>query len=232
MEPGYTIRCGWRGRTGQWNPTKPSAKQKQKQKTAIPSHIDGEQSPRIPQWFLENCVKAAEELAISKVPLIVREDVFVELEKRQETDGSTSDTYEVASVVYEPLLGILTNATHIRKSDVKGKKFFVNDAVHLRFPDKGRTKGGIEFLTAVVERFAKDIRADLITLRAEDFIDLVEHFTSLIPKEGAEDRYDPYYGDYDSKGDPTLSDDVKDKAIEDAQVSLFSVQIESPPNSW
>jgi hypothetical protein len=42
-----------------------------------------------------------------------------------------------------------------------------------------------------VEHFAQDVKADLITLGSEDFIDLVEHFTGLVPDEGAAPLYSP-----------------------------------------
>jgi hypothetical protein len=65
-----------------------------------------------------------------------------------------------------------------------------NDAVHLRFPAKGRPRGGIQFLTTIVEHFAQDVKADLIKLGSEDFIVLVERFTGLVPDEGAKDHQD------------------------------------------
>jgi hypothetical protein len=143
-----------RGRAEQRIPTIPQKKQKH-------CHHDAEE-PEIPQWFLENCVKTAEELAAFKVPLIIREDLFVSHETRQELDVPILDTYEVVSAVYDPLLEILTGGPLVHDSYPNGTKFFKNDAVHLRFPAKGRPRGGIQFLTMIVEHFAQDVKVDLI----------------------------------------------------------------------
>ena len=142
-------------------------------------------------------MKTTEEIAALNIPLIIREDVSRSDTPQQEPAPPIPDAFEVASVVYEPLLDIFDASSRGRnKTNSKRNKYLRNDAVHLRLPDKGWVQGGTEFLIAAVEHFAKDIRANLITLRADDFIDLTEHFMGLIPKVARSDD-----GDDDNDGD-------------------------------
>lgn len=134
-------------------------------------------------WFLEYCVKTAQELTECEIPLIVRDNVSLGHDSGQGIGEPKADAYEVDSVVYEPLLNVLSSRTagraHVHNSDTKTTRFFSNDAVHLRLPDKHRAKGGSRFLTAIVEHFAKDAGADPITFGLDDVDDLAEHFTLL-----------------------------------------------------
>ena len=133
----------------------------------------------------------------------------------------TADSYEVDSAVYEPLLNVLSSRTpagsHEHNSDPKTTRFFSNDAVHLRLPGKRRSKGGSRFLTAVVEYFAKDAGADLITFGLDDVDDLGEHFSILGPKQEEEDAHrhssmDRYLEElYD---DPEIHEDMDNENTE------------------
>ena len=152
----------------------------------VDSGKNGKCGLKIPQWFLENCVKTAEEISALKIPLIVREDAFPANATTPEVDSTASGMYEIAAAVYEPLRETV-NVSDKHKTKSKGRKFFTNDAVHLRFPDTGQIAGGDEFLTVVVEYLAQAIGADLITLRSEDLIDLAEYYGESTLKATHED---------------------------------------------
>jgi hypothetical protein len=162
--------------------TDSTAKRRQPSNHAVNSSRTPEDlDPAVPGWSLEYCVKTAQELTECEIPLIVRDIVSPGHDSGQEIGEPKADTYEVDSVVYEPLLNVLSSRTaggaHVHNSGPKTTRFFSNDVVHLRLPDKHRAKGGSRFLTAIVEHFAKDAGADLITFGLDDVDDLAEHFT-------------------------------------------------------
>jgi hypothetical protein len=145
-----------------------------------------------PLWFLENCVKTAFELKNYTPPLIINHS---QVERR--TNAHDPDTWEMEAVVYEQILSIVNKetsppakASHAIFSN-KDRSFFTNDALYLRFPPNpvvlptssnskaaaatttlGMESGGLGLLQAVVEMFAKDIEADLISFSLEDVKDL------------------------------------------------------------
>jgi len=129
----------------------------------------------VPPWFLENCVKTSSELKNYTPPLIINHN---EVEKRTNAlshGRSGPEIWEMDMIVYEQILDIISE-----KSDNKNA-FFTNNAAYLRFPPNPDTKlelksGGLGLLRAVVENFAKDIEADLISLSFADIEDLTAHF--------------------------------------------------------
>jgi len=162
-----------------------------------------------PSWFLDNCVKTADELK-------TRGDI---LSIRRNDNNLTSslvgcdslDGYEVDAVVYDPLLSIYRAQNEHAPF---WTSVFRHDAVYLRYPakqqipmrytgpasppspsiDHGHVRvpppppppplplpnGTNAFLSHVVEQFAKDSQADLITLTLEDLRDLAAHFAKLL----------------------------------------------------
>lgn len=90
---------------------------------------------------------------------------------RQRTKRNTTH-FEMESVIYDALRESLDQ-------DVKaegGKASFARKVMLLRFPEQQTEPGCAAFLQAVVEHFAQDIDADLVTIADEDFIDLSQHF--------------------------------------------------------
>ena len=186
----------------------------------------GEQSLQIPRRFLDKCVRTTEQLAASSPSLSIRENFSVSHTAFQAADPPISDIYEITRDVYEPLLDIFAGAKHMNERpnlrgapqarvQLNGKKVFKNDAVHLRFPDKGQTKGGTGFLSATVERFSRDIGANLITICAEDLIDLIEYFDESVPDATARVHCDNSIG-YSSPGNCS---DANSNILEPTRVS-------------
>ncbi|KAL9032092.1 MAG: hypothetical protein Q9180_006704, partial [Flavoplaca navasiana] len=122
--------------------------------------------------FLENCVKTVQDLIEYDVPLVVRKNVTLGHGRSQETNELDAEVYEVDSAVYEPLQRLLLPETpdtiNEHLSDSKAARCFSKDFVHLSLPRKRQTDGGSQFLTAVVEYFAKDAGADIIKLDLND----------------------------------------------------------------
>ena len=133
---------------------------------------------QIPEWFLEHCSQTAEELTDLQIPLTIRDKSPTDGKPEKETEGTAVDVYEVLTVVYEPLMGLSTSKPgtegQAQESESKAVKAFSKDAVFLRFPGKHSRKGGIPFLTAIVQQFARDAKADLITIGLDDLDDLVQ----------------------------------------------------------
>ncbi|KAL8715309.1 MAG: hypothetical protein Q9225_006425 [Loekoesia sp. 1 TL-2023] len=148
----------------------PIAKKQQSVKHAIePTRAQPELASEVPEWFLKHRVKTAQDLIECNIPLIVREDVTLSHDSNQGSVGLDAMVYEIDSAVYEPLRQLLisqmSSAAYMDKSGPEPARFFKNDAAN----------GGSQFLTAVVEYFAKDAGADLITLGLDDINDFAEH---------------------------------------------------------
>jgi hypothetical protein len=154
--------------------------------------------------------------------LIVRDNVSLGHDSGQGIAEPNADAYEVDSVVYEPLLNVLSSRTaggaHVHNSDPKTTRFFSNDAVHLPLPDKYPAKGGSRFLTAIVEYFTKDAGADLITFGLHDVDDLAEHFTLLGPKQDEEDVHGTHFMEQCFGGIDDASENREDMYIENTEV--------------
>lgn len=204
--------------------TKNSTKRKQqKRHRRTPSHSLGKSSSTVPQWFLENCVKTAEELADCEIPLIIRENVLHDCEATQESLSSKTDTYEVDLAVYEPLLDILIDPRLAGDVDDRSRRqgdtgCFLNDAVHLCLPDKHQVKGGIQFFTTVVERFARDAKADLIIIDVDTFEDLAEQLTGYQLELDEEALDGSYVVDILAEEDGRSLEDYEDTFTESNQV--------------
>ncbi|KAI8958625.1 AAA-domain-containing protein [Daldinia sp. FL1419] len=146
--------------------------------------------PDSPFW-LQSCIKTFEELAECEIPLTVGDtsgDQVHEVEK--------PGHYVLDAVMYEALFD-LTLPQETRglqsDSDIKGMTRFRHDAMALRMP---HAEHGQRFLNLVVQRFAKDIGADIITLGLQDFENLANHYATLsghnLPK-GILDFRDLYF---------------------------------------
>ena len=183
----------------------------------------------IPAWFLKSSVRTAQDLLAGEDTLIVRDEVQTGQGSKEEQGETTADIYEIDSSVYEPLFNVLlsrkTSSPDTITSRIESEKLFGHDAVHVRLPDMYQAKGGSRFLAAVIEHFAKDAGADLITFELDDVDDLAEHFMLMKPKsqtEGAHIRkfMARYFG---SVGGSVASEDDDDSAHNaDVEVRLPS----------
>ena len=151
----------------------------------------------MPPWFLEHCVLASQELADRKIGLLIRDndDGLDHSATCSAADQDANDVeerqYEVASAVYNPVLNLRKPSKSGKGSKKKRPGSFSHDAALLRFPDMHKGKGCMQFLAAVVERFAQDSGSDLITLGTDDFYDLAEHFSVPKPEKASMGYYTP-----------------------------------------
>lgn len=86
--------------------------------------------------------------------------------------------FEMESVIYDALSESLDRSDDDDDDESDPRP----EAMFLRFPGKQTEPGCPAFIQAVVEHFAQDIDANLITISDEDFIDLAQHFA----REGRE----------------------------------------------
>ncbi|KAK4498530.1 hypothetical protein PRZ48_011188 [Zasmidium cellare] len=126
----------------------------------------------MPLWFLQNCVKTAEELATMDIPLRIAEDFPHE--------ASSKEHYEVPAVVYEPLANVLRPFGFAFKSPTDSSAApnvpmysFRKDVVYVRFARDSSQEGSRLFFRSVIQHFAKSAGADLINLCLDDLIDLL-----------------------------------------------------------
>lgn len=128
-------------------------------------------TPSLPSWFLDNCVKTAQELTNSDITLIIRENAMPDHDHNPGKTDSDANVYEIDSAVYEPLkrLSLPKILTKVDEHlpDPQSARCFSKDHVHLSLPGK-QTNGGSHFLAAVVEYFARNAEADMITLALDD----------------------------------------------------------------
>lgn len=185
---------------------------------------DMDSSP--PAWFLDSCVKTVQDLAECDIPLIVRDNVTSGHGCNQELSELDAVVYEVDSAVYEPLQRLLfpktSDLVEEHPSDLLPARRFVKNSVHLHSPD---TTGGSHFLTAVVERFASDARADIITLGLDDVNDLFDrHGLSCCALAGINSAIYGTTGEQSERQSHTL-DDNESRHIKEAQVQVCKAEI-------
>ncbi|OTA67291.1 hypothetical protein K449DRAFT_213173 [Hypoxylon sp. EC38] len=181
----------------------------------------------LPPWFLKSCVKTLEELTALDVPLKVYDSSSAK-DNSSNSKSEDSAHYAVRDVLYESLFDLVSplgqsedhqehiGATHPRK--------FVHDAMALRMPHQSQ---GQRFLELVVQHFAGDIGADILSLSLHDFEDLATHFASLSGRtlpDGISASRDLYFlepetpteepNTEEGNEETPASDDDKSKSIE------------------
>ncbi|KAL8781988.1 MAG: hypothetical protein Q9213_005753 [Squamulea squamosa] len=108
----------------------------------------------------------------SDIPLIIRENAMPDHFHNRAKSGSDANVYEIDSAVYEPLKRLFSsetpNTVDDQLSDSRAARCFSKDCIHLSLPRRHQTSGGSQFLTTVVEYFAKGAGADIITLGLDD----------------------------------------------------------------
>ncbi|KAL8893495.1 MAG: hypothetical protein Q9192_005206 [Flavoplaca navasiana] len=136
----------------------------------------------LPAWFLDNCVKTVQDLTECDIPLVIRENATPGHGHTQGETGFDALVYEIDPAVYEPLQRLLlsetTKTVDGQLSGSKAARCFSEDYVHLSIPRKRQTSGGSQFLASVVDYFAKDAGAHIITLGLDD-IDILANQNGL-----------------------------------------------------
>ncbi|KAI1658946.1 AAA-domain-containing protein [Daldinia decipiens] len=129
--------------------------------------------PELPPWF-KSCIKTFEELVECDIPLTINDS-----SSNQAPETERPENYVIDSVMYESLFDL------VFPQDTKGQQDhsdmdlpikFRHDAMALRMP---HISHGQQFLNLVVQRFARDIGADIITLGLHDIENLATHFATL-----------------------------------------------------
>ncbi|KAI1767709.1 AAA-domain-containing protein [Hypoxylon sp. FL1150] len=140
--------------------------------SSTPAYVETEvpQLSDVPSWFLNNCVKTWEELSSSEIPLRVYDSLSAK-DDSSGTKAEDTDHYEIPTVIYESLFELVSPA----EDSKDGARKFVYDAMEVRMPHK---RHGHRFLEVAIQHFAKDIRADMITIGSHDFENLAAHFAT------------------------------------------------------
>ncbi|KAL9632119.1 MAG: hypothetical protein Q9204_003925 [Flavoplaca sp. TL-2023a] len=182
----------------------------------------------LPEWFLDNCVKTVQDLTECDIPLVIRENAKPGHGYTQGETGCDAHVYEIDPAVYEPLqrlfLSESTKTVDEQLSGSKAARCFSEDYVHLSLPRKRQTSGGSQFLAAVVDYFAKDAGAHIITLGLDD-IDVLanQHGLTCYPLAEIDGTIYESIGEHSARHDHTI-DDGEDQHMEKAQVQTNSPQ--------
>lgn len=127
----------------------------------------------VPQWFLANCVRTADELNNLQARIAISYDT-----QSKGNTGASSDSYMVNSSVYQEILDHFPRHSPTTEKGTGGRGRATSPsqpgALVLKLP--GDDDGGQGFLTAIVEKVAQHNGADLISLDIDDLRDLAEHF--------------------------------------------------------
>ncbi|KAK4221303.1 hypothetical protein QBC38DRAFT_134839 [Podospora fimiseda] len=163
--------------------------------------------PEIPSWFLNHCVKTAEELQSTKINLSIDstdalEDIENQDGKSEEESSSELPIFEIDPIIYDQLQVVL-NGTVNSSTD---SPFFRETVVFLTEPPSKSFNWNDSplfslyrypiFLDAVVKQFAREISADLITMTMDDIGDLCQTFLSQAnkPLGSFQNDVDVYFG--------------------------------------
>ena len=137
-----------------------------------------------PSWFLENCVKTSDEIKNHGARLILR-NLNGESEsdtKREHISQSGSktvceDAIEIEAAVYQALyLALSPRSAKLDRS--RDERRFRRTSLYLRYPDHSKQPRPQSFFQAVVEHYAGEIGADVVTLQTDDVLDLAQYFAS------------------------------------------------------
>ncbi|KAH7038263.1 uncharacterized protein B0I36DRAFT_403875 [Microdochium trichocladiopsis] len=146
--------------------------------------------PRMPEWFLENCVKTIEELRNKDSPGLIPLEIIDTTETKAQPSSEQGDiphheSYQIDRLLWAPIRGLLAPLPDQALSEISSNMpnggvvachscAFLHDAAHIRFPGR-RVAGGNPFLLTIAQRLAPEAGAHLIVLTLEDVDDLCEH---------------------------------------------------------
>ena len=127
-----------------------------------------------PPWFLDNCVKTADDLAKADPVLLIRnsDSPNSHVSPNDPITESIPRRYEIDAAFYEWVQNKLV--ANILQSPY-------HKALYLCLPE--RHEDPLEargFFSAVVQSLARDIRADLVTFDIDDMANLSEHFAHAL----------------------------------------------------
>lgn len=179
----------------------------------------------VPSWFINGCIKTWEELSSCEIPLSFY-DSLTDKDDSAATEAGDKNHYEIHTAIYEPLRDLYYPVEET--GDVIWK--FGYDAMGIRMPHE---KHGQRFLEIVVQRFAMDTGADMITLGLHDFENLAAHFATesghSLPKDVTAFR-DLYFDEFEeSFGESTTDETTQEKLASDGDTSKAAEQDADKP---
>jgi len=144
---------------------------------------------KFPDWFFDNCIRLADELATTTHRLAIKDTSTAEQNQAQACEANNESandgsTYQIDVDVYEQLLDLQNTEIFTaldQDQPATASMPFSSGAALLCYPYNSNIEGSSRFLDLVVERFAKDVHADLITLSYDDLEDLQEWFSGWRP---------------------------------------------------
>jgi hypothetical protein len=127
-----------------------------------------------PSWFLDNCVKTADDLAKADPVLLIRnsDSPNAHVSPDDPITESISGRYEIDAAFYEWVQDALA-------ADISQPPY--HRALYLCLPE--RHEDPLEargFFSAVAQSLARDIKADLVTLDIDDMANLSEHYAHAL----------------------------------------------------
>lgn len=144
-----------------------------------------------PNWFLENCVKRYQQLKSSPTNLLQR--------SVKDTGDDSFNTTEIKSGGKIHIDRLVHQAIYVARSSksqgmdkhkrsgldkATNKNFkFRRGCVYIRHPDHILRVPPPPFFEAVIETYDVELEADLVTLRGNDILDLVQYFASSIERK-------------------------------------------------
>jgi hypothetical protein len=127
-------------------------------------------------------VLTADELKPRSIALVLRFPTLENGDDVTKTSSSTETPFKMDSVVYEALRVVLrkrTNPDQNQHDDLNPKPTqFQKNSIALHIPNQCSSRGASAFFQAIVEYFARDVGAHLITLSIDDVEDIAEHFAN------------------------------------------------------
>ncbi|KAF1979882.1 hypothetical protein BU23DRAFT_107907 [Bimuria novae-zelandiae CBS 107.79] len=140
-------------------------------------------SIKAPAWFLENCVSTAIELKSRHIPLVVREPG---LSEESTTSAFPGRQFQMEPAIYAALHAAIRKSGDQRELSDRKSVQFQKTHVSLHIPKQRSSKGAPKFFQAIVEYFARDIGAHLVSLSIDDVDDIAEYFALIASNSGEE----------------------------------------------
>ncbi|KAI1297085.1 hypothetical protein F5Y03DRAFT_284297 [Xylaria venustula] len=138
-------------------------------------HSPGIMTTDLPPWFLKNCVKTCEELAMSDPALHIKKAKVTSCNEETSTSifQESEDKYEIDEPFYA-----------FARDEVASSSPSSPKALSFRTPARqDNPKGCRGFLVALVHALARDLEADLVTLDRADMANLAEHYARRDKKQ-------------------------------------------------
>lgn len=135
----------------------------------------------VPEWVINNCFRAPEDLWKGATSAIVVGDTISE-----QSSGNSGAQFEAASNVYKIDASLLSPLRRLVLRPGRGRGSlapvcFAQDAVFLRYRSPYGESDSLRFMNGITRYFASEIGAAVLTLTPDDLRDIAEHFNCEKP---------------------------------------------------